>query len=530
VNSLAIARDTIEAALRAGVRDFVVCAGARNAALVEVLAQLQRQWSADRLSNEALPLHLWRHFEERCAGFFALGRCIDTGRPCAVITTSGTAVAELLPAMIEAHYQQRPLLAITADRPAAYRGSGAPQAIEQVDLFLPFAACGVIDAWSRQGPWQCNVELEEEFRVEPVQFPTEMSAPAPSHPALAVGALARWLREDNEGGLVALVGGLEPEEQEEVWHFLDALRIPVLADATSGLREALDHLGLPDGDRLLRKTPPKKVLRIGDVPTGRFWRDLEDLPETEVWSITRSGFSGLARESRVARGLAHRVIKSLGHQERVGDPLELLPRIARRAAQIDEALESLPESEPGWMRTLSHYGTLANSLFLGNSLPIREWNWFAQHQRAVSKVRANRGANGIDGQISTWLGCTAAEENAWCIIGDLTALYDLAAPFLLLQCEQRGRVLVILNNRGGRIFERLPRLRQMDAAARELMIHPHEHDFRHWAAQWGLDYVCANTLDDLDAFEPGDRMTVLEVRPDERQTAEFWQLWDRFDA
>lgn len=519
MDSFAIAHQTIAAALRAGVREFVVCAGARNAAFVEVLAQLATQGNVT----------VWRHFEERCAGFFALGRCIDNSLPCAVVTTSGTAAAELLPAMIEAHYQQRPLLAITADRPAAFRGTGAPQAIEQVNLYGPYAGYGSIEEWSRRGPWQCNVELEEEFTVTELPAVEEFPAASLSHQAVTVGPLARWLREDLDDGLVVLLGGLEPEEQEEVWHFLDALRVPVLADATSGLREATGNLGLPDGDRLLRQTPPKKILRIGDVPTGRFWRDLEQLPETEVWSITRTGFSGLARESHVVQGLAHRVIKSLGHQERIGDPLEYFLTTARRAAQIEEALESLPESEPGWVRTLSQYATLANSLYLGNSLPVREWNTFAQHQRPVTAVRANRGANGIDGQLSTWLGISAREENAWAIVGDLTALYDLAAPFLLAQCEQKGRVLVILNNGGGRIFERLPRLDQMDPGARELMIHPHQHDFAHWAAQWDLDYVCAKTLDDLDAFEPKERMTVLEVRPDPQQTKEFWQLWEHFD-
>lgn len=520
VETFLVAEQTIRAAMQAGVREFVVCAGARNAALVEVIAQ----------AEEAGKVTVWRHFEERSAAFFALGRCVDLQAPCAVVTTSGTAAAELLPAIIEAHYQQRPLLAITADRPAIYRGTGAPQAIEQEHLFGPYAGCGPLEQWSRRGPWQCNVEMEEEFAVQECDFSAEISTPPLPQSPVAVAELARWLREDNSGGLAVLVGGLEPEEQEEVWHFLDALRVPVLADATSGLREALAHIGLPDGDRLLRQWTPQKVLRIGDVPTGRYWRDLEAQASTEVWSITRTGFSGLARPSRVVVGPVQRVIKSLGHQERIGDPLAMLEHTARRAAQIEEALEAYPESEAGWVRTLSHYATLAESLFLGNSLPVREWNWFAQWQRPVTRVRANRGANGIDGQLSTWWGSSARQENAWCMVGDLTALYDLAAPFLLQQCEQKGRVLVILNNGGGRIFERLPRLRQMRPGARELMINPHPMNFAGWSAQWDLAYVCASSPDDLDAFEPGDRMTVLEVRPDAGQTADFWQAWDRFEA
>lgn len=514
-----MAEQTIRTALQLGIREFVVCAGARNAALVEVLAQAEQ---ADKIT-------LWRHFEERCAGFFALGRCIGLQAPCAVVTTSGTAAAELMPAMIEAHYQQRPLVAITADRPAIYRGTGAPQAIEQENLFGVYAGCGDLDQWSGIGPWQCNVELEEEFTVATCDFSEDPAADQPVQKPVSVAELARWLREDNSGGLVALIGGLEEEEQEETWHFLDALRIPVLADATSGLREALAHIGLPDGDRLLKQTPPQKILRMGDVPIGRFWRDLESLPEIEVWSITRTGFSGLARESHVIKGPIHRVVKSLGHQERMGDPVGYFEHTARRSSQIEELLEAYPESEAGWVRTLSHYATLAHSLFLGNSLPIREWNAFAQWQRPVNRVLANRGANGIDGQLSTWWGATADEENAWCMVGDLTALYDLAAPFLLDQCEQKGRVILILNNGGGRIFERLPRLQQMQAGARELMINPHSTHFSSWAAQWNMEYLRATSPDDLDAFEPGERMIVLEVQPDPLQTADFWKAWELLD-
>ena len=108
-----------------GVREYVVCAGARNLSLVEALLG----------SDEAI---VWSHFEERSAGFFALGRTIDSREPCAVVTTSGTAVAELLPAVIEAYYQGRPLVLITADRPAEFRGSGAPQAIEQSSMFSTY--------------------------------------------------------------------------------------------------------------------------------------------------------------------------------------------------------------------------------------------------------------------------------------------------------------------------------------------------------------------------------------------------------
>ncbi len=519
MNGFIIATQTIRAALAAGVREFVVCAGARNAALMEVLAQ----------AENAGVVKVWRHFEERSAGFFALGRTMTSLKPCAVVTTSGTAVAELLPAMIEAYYQQRPLLAITADRPARFRQTGAPQAIEQENIFGVYAGHGPLSEWTGVSPWHCNCEIEEEFTIEPIDFSASDFQDVPAslfRPQ--VGDLARWLRDTHERGLVVILGGLESDEQEEIWHFLQDLRVPVLADATSGLREALSHQSLPDGDRMLRANPPGKILRIGDIPTGRYWRDLEQLTDIDVWSITRTGFPGLARSSRVTKGPAHRVVKALGQMERQDDPLELFTKTSRWAARIDDLLEALPESEPAWVRTVSSYASLGTSIFLGNSLPIREWNLFAQQLRPITAVWANRGANGIDGQLSTWFGITADEENAWALVGDLTALYDLAAPFILSQCQQKGRVLAVINNSGGGIFQRLPRLQQMQPSAREMMLNPHQVNLEGWATMWGINYCRATCLDDLDAFEVNDQFTVLEIMPDLTQTTEFWQRWDQF--
>ena len=112
----------------------------------------------------------------------------------------------------------------------------------------------------------------------------------------AVADLARWLRHELFRGLAVIVGGLEPAEREEVFHFCQALGAPVVADAASGLREALGRLSLPDGDRLLAWRKPGKILRLGEVPSGRFWRDLEQFPEIAVWSVCRNGLPGLARE------------------------------------------------------------------------------------------------------------------------------------------------------------------------------------------------------------------------------------------
>ena len=146
MDSVERARGVIAAARAAGVREFCVCAGSRNAPLLAVLG--------------ASDARLFSFVDERSAAFFALGRIKLHGAPVAVVTTSGTAVAELLPAAIEAYYSGLPLVLITADRPARFRGTGAPQTIEQVGIFGVYADVA-IGSWSRVRPLHLNVELEE---------------------------------------------------------------------------------------------------------------------------------------------------------------------------------------------------------------------------------------------------------------------------------------------------------------------------------------------------------------------------------
>ena len=142
MSNVDVARRLIDDVRALGVVDFCVCSGSRNAPLIAVM-------------NDA-----YSFVDERSAGFFAIGRARRDERPVAVITTSGSAVAELLPAAIEAYYSGVPLVIITADRPARYRGTGAPQAIEQEELFGLYAARDV-SAWPRRGALHVNIEFDE---------------------------------------------------------------------------------------------------------------------------------------------------------------------------------------------------------------------------------------------------------------------------------------------------------------------------------------------------------------------------------
>ena len=496
--------------IEAGVSEFVLCGGARNAPLIEAAVA----------AAEANPeIRTWRQFDERSAGFFALGRTMAHGLPCAVIVTSGTAAAELLPAVIEAHYQARPLVLVTADRPEEYQGKGTPQGIDQHGIYSSYAEEVALDEWSGSRPLHLNVPLEEDAREDSEIH--EVGAFSPVRASFAVAPLASFLIEDVYRGLVIMVGGLDLIEREDVFHFCQAVGAPVVADPASGLRELLGKRVLPDADALLRAKPPGKILRLGQVPVGRFWRDLESLQGIEVLSICRNGLPGLARESQIIKGDVGRVIRGLGEPPHVGDALDHLRLVNVRQAGLDELCTSYPMAEQSIIRTLSVIATTGNSVFLGNSLPVREWGDFGQKAVPMDEVRAMRGANGIDGQVSCWLGSSVDEEESWAILGDLTTLYDLQGMAMAEQVEGR-RVLLVINNGGGRIFDRLPRLETMSGQAKEGLIQKQEMDLKGAADLWGWDFHKICSEDGFDLFDDlqGEKILV-EICPDEPQTGRF---------
>jgi 2-succinyl-5-enolpyruvyl-6-hydroxy-3-cyclohexene-1-carboxylate synthase len=597
-----------------GVVDFVVCAGARNVPLVGSL--LER--------CQDLNLRVWHHFDERAAAFFALGLGKGTGDPVAVLTTSGTAVAELLPAAIEAYYSGIPLVWVTADRPVDFRGSGSPQAIEQAGIFGPYAMALDVEAvegltslrdWTRDAPLHLNVCFDEpraddrnaSWEPEPsvaerANVPTErpddahpgsvaasatadafigapvaeranvptgrpkdahpgsvaasatadafMGAPvveranvpterpddahpgsvaasatadafivAPvaeranvpterpddAHPG-SVAASATAFCSDREG-LLVLLGELPSSWRPSVESFLVSLGAPVWAEATSGLRESPALAGLL---RYGEPALPQKILRIGGVPSLRLWRDLETNPGIPALSICRRPFSGLARASQLEVTRAFPAL-TLPTQE---------GQFPESSLCNGGALARFPRSEPALVHDLSRGIPPHALVYLGNSLPIREWNRFATIDPPHPHAHASRGANGIDGQVATFLGLSNGAEESWGLFGDLTALYDLNAPALLPQLAPGKRRIVVINNGGGRIFSRLPSMAGMAHGEKQVTENRHRIGFEAWASMWGVEYRFWRAG---EAFPEDLPDTVLiEAIPDEDETEAFW--------
>lgn len=507
----ALARSALERLAAAGVREFCLCAGARNFPLV---AQLEKTEGA----------RLFHFFEERSAAFFALGRIRESRRPVAVVMTSGTAVAECLPAVIEAHYQGLPLVVLSADRPRAYRGTGAPQSIEQVGIFSNYVErCWDLESpseefrlneWNRHRPLHVNLCFAEPDPREPYE-PLRIDVPdgplagsAPSARGRAVGPLSRP---------VAVIGPLGPEARPVIREFLESHDLPFVAEATAGLalsaRAGERRILAPERTlaRGFREGVFGSVLRLGGVPTLRFWRDLEEkLKSVPVLSFSEAGFSGLARESSSRPGFAG--LDALRWES--ADVRSLLDADREAFRGLLSILEKYPRSEAALVRALARK-VGKDPLYLGNSLPVREWD-LAAADLEPGEVWANRGANGIDGQTSSFLGWTSGPgPAAWALLGDLTALYDLTAPWVSDQLAPRPRRIVILNNFGGQIFKPM--------FGKEIYLNRHRVGFRDWAAMWGWDHRSGSGPEVLEG--PLSDRQVIELLPDERESEAMMKEW-----
>ena len=482
MDSVERAARLIEEVRAAGVREFCVCAGSRNAPLLAVLG--------------ASDARLFSFVDERSAAFFALGRIKLHGHPVAVVTTSGTAVAEMLPAAIEGFYSGLPLVLISADRPARFRGTGAPQAIEQVGLFGVYAETS-LEGWSRKRPLHLNIELEE-FGVRQPTLPLSNSAPK----AQVVRPHANWKAAAllPHSKPVVILGALAPHHRDRVRDFVRTLNAPTYAEPLSGLREDPSLPLITAGERMIGRGNFDCVIRVGNVPALRFWRDLEtlDLPVTHFSDLP---FAGLTR------GEVH-PIDALPALPGKRDE-EFFARDAHFARRIGAILDDEPASELSMLRAFSRELPEGARVYLGNSLPIREWDLAATRERRFD-YEANRGANGIDGQLSTFFGWCASDRQNVCVIGDLTAIYDLGAPWIVPQLDARFRI-VILNNGGGRIFGRVASLRALDPSLRERIIeNVHDVRFEQWAKMWNID--------------------VTELRPDEDASRRVWARYDELWA
>ncbi len=521
--SLACATALVDGLVPGGVVHACVSPGSRSTPLALALARDPR-----------VEVHV--QLDERSSGFLALGAAKATGRPAIVATTSGTAAAELLPAVVEASQSRVPLMVLTADRPPRVRGTGANQTIVQPDLFggyvkasidLPVPSTAGQEAWWRQaahealqtmagdpiGPVHLNCPFEEPLTPSS-EIPTTVTAEEPfTWPARPVAELdpdeGDRLARLVSGTRGAVVFGGQPRHLFGEGHFwAELLGWPVLAEPTSGARQPGSSLAA--GQAMIQGPwvetyRPEVVIQFGAHPTGRatqrFVASAEHVVVADRWHLDPDPDrlaswrlavdpealpDALARGPFVQGGIG--VAPTGPHpSEEIEDPwhgrIDPAPDEWRDAwsegdlrarRTMDALMDGWEEPfEPRIARDVAGWAPAGGGLFVGNSTPIRDLD-LAMRPREHLTVMANRGASGIDGLVSTALGVSVAGPGpVIALVGDLSFLHD-AGAVLWNATRDVDLIVVVVNNGGGHVFSLLP---QRDLPEhRELFVTPHAVD------------------------------------------------------
>jgi len=559
---------------RAGVKHICFCPGSRSAPL------------AMRLADHP-GLKLWQHLDERSAAFFALGIAKAQRQPVVLLCTSGTAAANFFPAVVEAHYARVPLIVLTADRPPELRDFGAPQTIDQIKMYGPYAkwfvemalpeatadvlryvrtvACRAVA--EAAAPPAGVVHLNFPFREPLVPAPAEVSFGEDEREAFEGRAdgrpyvvVASGLRAAFPPGGETLAAELLPGKRgliiagpqtdldfpEAVTHLATALGYPILADPLSGVRcgpHARDNV-IDAYDAFLRdpavveRLAPEVILRFGALPTSKpVLQYLQCYANVRQILVDEGG--GWCDAARLAsdvihadarlfcEGLTHPHTPTLPHSEwlTLWSDLDHRTRraIAAQIEQFDELFEGRVFTElaaclPG-----------KATCFVSSSMPVRDLDTFFPGDGRSIRFLSNRGANGIDGVMSSALGASVVTEGPLVlVVGDLAFYHDLNG-LLAAKLHHLRATIILINNDGGGIFSFLPQAAHPEHF--ELLFGtPHGLDFRLAAEMYGAAFHQPRTWDEFrSAVKRGlqsDGLTIVEVKTSrERNVVMHRQVW-----
>ncbi|MFQ5499416.1 MAG: 2-succinyl-5-enolpyruvyl-6-hydroxy-3-cyclohexene-1-carboxylic-acid synthase [Candidatus Zixiibacteriota bacterium] len=562
----------IEETRRCGAGLFCVSPGSRSTPLALAVAENER---AD--SNV--------HFDERSAAYFAIGYARATSRPAVLISTSGTAAANYLPAVVEASLSNLPLIVLTADRPPELQDTGANQTIGQRGLFgdyvrwrfdmpcpnnhiPPEMVLTTVDQAVYRatrtpcGPVHLNCPFREPLSAQeksddlqdylsPLAAWQEESDPyttyAPAKHEVdpeAISQLAKYLGDIEKGILV--VGSLSTDsDRQAVLALSRKLGWPTLPDITSGLRMGMGKDNpqiLPYYDLALMSvaentntiSAPETVLHIGTTITSKRLLQYLNTNRPTSYVHVASTPSRCDPNHQVTTRFElpiDRFCDSLRRELSTQPPKEwgiwnraqtdYLETMLSSALASDESLY-----EPTIARLVSMQVACESALFVASSMPIRDLDAFACIDGSAISVAANRGASGIDGTIASAAGFSyGLLKTVTLLIGDLAFLHDLNSLSLVSRL-QHPIVIVVINNGGGGIFSFLP-VHKQGKHFESFFAAPHNYTFRGVAEMFGLAYAAPSSssefVTDYRRAQRQDRSTIIEIRTERESNLSFHQ-------
>jgi 2-succinyl-5-enolpyruvyl-6-hydroxy-3-cyclohexene-1-carboxylate synthase len=537
----ALASAFVEELARGGLRHAVVSPGSRSTPLAVAL------WRQAEIEVSVI-------VDERSAAFFALGAAQATRAPVALLCTSGTAAANYHPAICEADESGVPLVILTADRPPELRGIGAGQTIDQIKLYgesvrwfcevgtheanddgllhYRSVACRALAAArgeTRPGPVHLNLPWREP--LAPLAVDGAVTATDPlalqgrdGRPLTAVTSIdlepSAFLLDEMAGHIGDAIAGvivagrqLDPELREPLAHLARASGFPILAEPTSQLRcgphdrsyvVSTYDLLLRD-EHFARSVVPDLVLRFGEMPTSkplRTWLTASGADQIVIdpgggWNEPTNRAAAILRAdpTELAAGWATRLEK----EERPG-PQRWLDAESAACKALQSALAGNEISEPGLHAALGRAHRDGDLVYTASSMAIRDQEAFLPSTDTDATFLCNRGANGIDGLLSSGIGAAHASGRPTTIVtGDLGLLHDVGGLAALRDVSTAVRVVVI-DNDGGGIFGFLPQAGTLDDEEFEALLEtPRGVEVAKAAALFDLRYRALTSLAELPA-------------------------------
>ncbi|MEH1946430.1 MAG: 2-succinyl-5-enolpyruvyl-6-hydroxy-3-cyclohexene-1-carboxylic-acid synthase [Nostoc sp.] len=555
---------------RLGLTCAIICPGSRSTPLAIAFAQQAPE-------IEAISI-----LDERSAAFFALGQAKATGRPVVLVCTSGTAGANFYPAVIEASYSRVPLLILTTDRPPELRDCHSGQTVDQLRLYgnypnwqtelaLPSADLGmlaylrqtVIHSWEKaQTPTKGPVHLNIPFRdpLAPVPDGTDLSylrsqlesedffagiansSPIP-HTSTALSTsspcpMPKEWKECDRGIIIA--GVAQPQQPEEycraIAQLSQTLKWPVLAEGLSPVRNyaELNPYLISTYDLILRnqqlakQLAPEMVIQVGEMPTSKELRTWIDTTQPRRWVIDKSDqnldpLHGRTTHLRISvEDIKAEEINLSFSSDYLQQWCDAEAKVRLVVDQTMGKIDEIIESKAAWL--ISQILPPETPLFIANSMPVRDVEYFWKPNNLGVRSHFNRGANGIDGTLSTALGIAHRQQSSVMLTGDLALLHDTNG-FLIRNKFVGHLTIVLINNNGGGIFEMLP-IAKFDPPFEEFFGTPQDIDFAQLCATYNVQHELITSWQQLQQrlnSLPSKGIRVLELQTNRKADAKWRQ-------
>ncbi|KHG41774.1 MULTISPECIES: 2-succinyl-5-enolpyruvyl-6-hydroxy-3-cyclohexene-1-carboxylic-acid synthase [Aphanizomenon] len=539
---------------RLGLNCAVICPGSRSTPLTVAFVQ-------QIPDIEAIPI-----LDERSAAFFALGQAKATGKPVVLVCTSGTAGANFYPAVIEARESRVPLLILTTDRPAELRNCHSGQTIDQVKLYgnypnwqgelatpsldvgmLDYLRQTVIHAWERcQFPNSGAVHLNIPFRdpLAPIPDGTDFTLDVEDFFAGIVSTplpITNYqLPITNYQKGIIIAGVAQPQAPEEycraIANLCQTLQWPVLAEGLSPVRNYADlnpylistYDIILRNQNLAQELTPEIVIQIGEMPTSKELRNwlISAKPQRFVIDHCDQNLDPLHGKTTHLRISVTEIgkleIANLGKSEYLQKWSTVEKQIRKNIDDDLENVDELIESKIAWL--ISQILPPETPIFIANSMPVRDVEFFWKPNNLRIKPYFNRGANGIDGTLSTALGIAHHQQSSVMLTGDLSLLHDTNG-FLISNKFIGHLTIILINNNGGGIFEMLP-IAKFNPPFEEFFATPQNIDFSHLCATYKVQHQLISSWEELqDNLKQLPKMgiRVLEVKTNRKRDV----MWRR---